>query len=74
MPAVSEDEIQTFYETNKDTTGDRLRDKVHDQIRDYLREQKNAAQKNELFKSLRAKAKDHELSEAAAGISSGGAV
>jgi len=55
-PAVSEEEIQAFYETNKARIGAEL-DKVHDQIRDYLHEQKNEARKNEYFKSLRSKAK-----------------
>jgi protein-disulfide isomerase len=56
IQAVSEDEIQNFYERNKE----RLRvglDKVHDQIRDYLREQKTAERKIEYFKILRANAK-----------------
>ena len=55
-PAVSEEEIQAFYETNKARIGAEL-DKVHDQIRDYLHEQKNEARKNEYFKTLRSKAK-----------------
>lgn len=53
---VSEDDIRIFYEKNKDRIRAEL-DKVHDQIRDYLREQKSAQQKNEYFKTLRAKAK-----------------
>jgi protein-disulfide isomerase len=56
IQGVSEDEIQNFYERNKE----RLRvglDKVHDQIRDYLREQKTAERKIEYFKILRANAK-----------------
>jgi protein-disulfide isomerase len=56
IQAVSEDEIQNFYERNKE----RLRvglDKVHDQIRDYLHEQKTAERKIEYFKILRANAK-----------------
>jgi protein-disulfide isomerase len=55
MP-VSEEEIRTFYESNKD----RLRidlDKIHDQIRDYLNEQRQQSRKNEYLKVLRAKAK-----------------
>ena len=53
---VSEEEIRTFYETNKA----RLRidlDKVHDQIREYLNEQRQQSRKNEYLKVLRAKAK-----------------
>jgi protein-disulfide isomerase len=53
---VSEEEIRSFYESNKDRLRVEL-DKVHDQIRDYLREQKIAARKNEYFKTLRNKAK-----------------
>jgi protein-disulfide isomerase len=56
VPAVSEDDIRAFYETNKARIGAEL-DKVHDHIRDYLREQKNTARKNEFFKNLRSKAK-----------------
>ena len=53
---VSENDVQIFYEKNKNRIGADL-DKVHDQIRDYLLEQRNAQQKNEYFKTLRAKAK-----------------
>lgn len=56
VPTITEEEIQAFYNGNKD----RIRvdmDKVHDQIRDYLRQQKIDAQKNSFFKSLRARAK-----------------
>lgn len=56
VPAVSEDEIRQFYESNKGRIGVEL-DKVHDQIRDYLREQRIAEKKAEYFKSLRSKAK-----------------
>ena len=56
VPAVSEEEIQAFYETNKARIRVEL-DKVHDQIRDYLVEQKTTARKNEYFKVLRSKAK-----------------
>src|SRR5258708_3636879 len=52
---VSEEEIRNMYEKNKARIGVEF-DKVHDQIRDYLREQKIAEQKNEYFKTLRAKA------------------
>jgi protein-disulfide isomerase len=53
---VSEEEIRTFYESNKD----RLRmdlDKIHDQVRDYLNQQRQQSRRNEYFKALRAKAK-----------------
>jgi protein-disulfide isomerase len=53
---VSENDVQIFYEKNKNRIGAEL-DKVHDQIRDYLLEQRNAQQKNEYLKTLRAKAK-----------------
>ena len=53
---VSEDDIRIFYENNKDRIRAEL-DKVHDQIRDYLSDQKIAQQKNDYFKTLRAKAK-----------------
>ena len=56
VPAISEEDIRAFYETNKARIGVEL-EKVHDQIRDYLREQRITAQKNEYFKSLRSKAK-----------------
>jgi len=56
VPTVSEEDIRTFYETNKNRLQVEF-EKVHDRIRDYLREQKIEAQKNEFFKSLRAKAK-----------------
>ncbi len=56
VPAISDEDIRGFYETNKARIGVEL-DKVHDQIRDYLREQKTAARKNEYFKILRSKAK-----------------
>ncbi len=56
VPAISEEDIRAFYETNKGRIGVEL-EKVHDQIRDYLREQKTASQKNEFFKTLRSKAK-----------------
>jgi protein-disulfide isomerase len=55
VPAISEDEIRIFYETNKSRIGVGL-DKVHDQIRDYLREQRTTTRKNEYFKTLRSKA------------------
>ena len=53
---VSEDEIRSFYEKNKD----RLKaepDKFHDQIAEYLRQQRVADRKSEYLKSLRTKAK-----------------
>ncbi len=53
---VSEDDIRIFYEKNKDRIRAEL-EKVHDQIRDYLGDQKIAQQKNDYFKTLRAKAK-----------------
>ena len=53
---VSEEEIRSFYESNKGRIGVELA-KVHDQIRDYLREQKIAARKSEYFNTLRSKAK-----------------
>jgi protein-disulfide isomerase len=55
-PAVSEEEIRDFYETNKGRIGVEL-NKVHDQIGDYLKNQKFEARKNEYLKSLRSKAK-----------------
>jgi protein-disulfide isomerase len=55
VPPVSEEEIQNFYEKNKQRIPVQL-DKVHDQIRDYLRDQRIADRKSEYFKSLRAKA------------------
>jgi protein-disulfide isomerase len=56
IPAVSEEDIRTFYEANKARIGVEL-DKVHDQIRDFLNEQRATARKNEYFKTLGAKAK-----------------
>lgn len=56
IPAVSEDDIRTFYETNKARIGVEL-DKVHDQIRDYLNEQRAVERKNEYFKALGTRAK-----------------
>ncbi len=56
VPTISEEEIQRFYDSNKDRIRVDL-DKDHDQIRNYLHEQKAATQKNNFFKSLRAKAK-----------------
>ena len=56
VPAVSEEDIRAFYETNKARMRVEL-DKVHDQIRDYLLEQKTTAIKNDYFKMLRSKAK-----------------
>ena len=53
---VLESDIQIFYEKNKNRIGVDL-DKVHDQIRDYLLEQRNAQQKKEYLKTLRANAK-----------------
>ena len=53
---VSENDVQLFYEKNKNRIGAEL-DKVHDQIRDYLLEQRIAQQKSEYLKTLRAKAK-----------------
>ena len=52
---VSEEQIRTFYDKNKD----RLRadlDKLHDQISEYLHQQRVADRKSEYIKSLRAKA------------------
>jgi protein-disulfide isomerase len=56
VPPVTEEEIQQFYDSNKNRLPVELA-KVHDQIRDYLREQKIEKQKNEFFKMLRAKSK-----------------
>ena len=56
IPAVSEEEIRTFYEANKGRIGIDL-DKVRDQIRDFLSDQRAMARKNEYFKTLGAKAK-----------------
>ncbi|HYA29825.1 MAG TPA: DsbA family protein, partial [Acidobacteriota bacterium] len=56
VPAISEAEIEAFYNQNKARLQVGL-DKVHDQIRDYMREQKTETQKNEFIKALRAKAK-----------------
>jgi protein-disulfide isomerase len=56
VPAITEEEIQVFYNGNKDRIRVDL-DKVHDQIRDYLREQRLESRKNEFFKTLRSKAK-----------------
>jgi protein-disulfide isomerase len=56
VPPITEDEIQRFYDSNKDRLRIEL-DKVHDQIRDYLHNQKIEKQKIEFFQSLRAKAK-----------------
>ena len=53
---VSEDEIRSFYEKNKDRLKAEL-DKFHDQIAEYLRQQRIADRKSEYLKSLRAKAK-----------------
>ena len=55
ISAVSEEDIRTFYESNKARIGVEL-DKVHDQIRDFLSEQRATARKNEYFKTLGAKA------------------
>ncbi len=52
---VSEDEIKSFYEKNKERIRVEL-DKVHDQIAEYLRQQRIAERKSEYFKTLRAKA------------------
>jgi len=52
---VSEEEIRSFYDKNKD----RLRadlDKLHDQISEYLHQQRVADRKSEYIKSLRSKA------------------
>ena len=64
---VSENDVQMFYEKNKNRIGAEL-DKVHDQIHDYLLEQRTAQQKNEYLKTLRANAKDLKFSETAAGV------
>ena len=56
IPAVSEDDIRAFYETNKARIGVEL-DKVHDQIRDHLNEQRAMERKNEYFKALGTRAK-----------------
>lgn len=55
IPAVSEEEIRTFYEVNKGRIGVDL-EKVHDQIRDFLSEQRATERKNEYFKTLGSKA------------------
>jgi len=54
--SVSEEDIQAFYESNKNRLNVEL-GKVHDQIRDYLSGQRREARKTEYFKALRAKAK-----------------
>jgi protein-disulfide isomerase len=56
IAAVTEAEIEDFYNRNKDRLRVEL-EKVHDQIRDYLREQRLESRKNEFFKTLRSKAK-----------------
>jgi protein-disulfide isomerase len=56
IPAITEDEIKSFYETNKVRLPVDF-DKVHDQIRDYLQEQKIGNQKAAYVKALRSKAK-----------------
>jgi protein-disulfide isomerase len=53
---VSEDEIRTFYNQNKDRLPAEL-DKLHDQISEYLHQQRVADRKNEYIKTLRTKAK-----------------
>src|SRR5205823_1816368 len=56
VPAIGDEEITAFYETNKARLPIEL-SKVHDQIRDYLKNQKTAAQKALYLKTLRANAK-----------------
>ncbi len=53
---VTEDDIKSFYEKNKNRLPFEL-EKVHDQIRDYLREQKIDNQKTAYVKLLRSSAK-----------------
>ncbi len=53
---VSEDEIKSLYEKNKERIRVDL-DKVHDQIAEYLRQQRVAEGKSDYINSLRAKAK-----------------
>ena len=67
---VSENDVQMFYEKNKNRIGAEL-DKVNDQIRDYLLEQRNAQQKSEFLKTLRAKAKDLNIFETRRGFQGG---
>lgn len=53
---VSEDEIRSFYNRNKDRLPAAL-DKLHDQISEYLYQQRVVDGKTEYIKTLRAKAK-----------------
>ena len=53
---ITEEEIQGFYDSNKDRLRLELA-KLHDQIREYLWQRKVEKQKNDFFQSLRAKAK-----------------
>jgi|SRR5689334_20420006 len=56
IPAVTEDDIKSFYDQNKARLPVDF-DKVQNQIRDYLREQKVENTKAAYVKALRAKAK-----------------
>ena len=53
---ITEEEIQGFYDSNKDRLPLELA-KLHDQIREYLWQRKVEKQKNDFFQALRAKAK-----------------
>jgi len=56
VPAVTEEEVQQFYNDNKNRLPLPF-DKLRDQIFNYLRDQKLQARKNGYLKDLRAKAK-----------------
>jgi protein-disulfide isomerase len=56
IPAITEEEIRAFYETNRQRIPVDF-EKVRDQISEYLQEQKINAQKSEYFKTLYNKAK-----------------
>ena len=53
---VSDEEIRSFYDKNKDRVRVDL-EQIHDQIRDYLNDQRRESQKKEFLKELRSKAK-----------------
>jgi protein-disulfide isomerase len=53
---VSEEDIQTFYQTHKTRLNVEF-DGIRDQIRDHLNQQRREARKKEYFEALRAKAK-----------------
>ena len=56
VAAITDEEIQSFYDGNKGRLGVELA-KVRNQIREYLQSQKVEARKNEFLSGLRAKAK-----------------